>query len=109
MTVVKSRVVVQVSRTNWRESKQGGVVVLSDTGGQIITQADETDLSYNNVKGDTRDASTENDVITDPDDVACEKNQSVNVIQQFISVQLYCKVGANDSFATASTCNYSLS
>ena len=73
MTVVKSRVVVQVSRTNWRESKQGGVVVLSDTGGEIITQAVETDPSYNNIEGDTGDASSggfiENDVIEDPDDV----------------------------------------
>ena len=63
MTVVKSRVVVQVSRTNWRESKQGGVVVLSDTGGEIITQPNETGT----------EGIVENDVITDPDDVACEK------------------------------------
>ena len=52
---------------------QGGVVVLSDTGGEIITQADETDPSYNNIEGDTGNASTENDIITDHDDVACEK------------------------------------
>ena len=74
MTVVKSRVVVQVSRTNWRESKQGGVVgVLSDAGGEIIAQAVETDPSYNNIEGDTGDASAENDVTTDHDDIACEK------------------------------------
>ena len=74
MTVVKSRVVVQVSRTNWRESKQGGVGVLSDTGGEIITQA--VDPSYNNIKGDTGEAMegiVENDVITDP--VAVKKMQ----------------------------------
>ena len=76
MTVVKSRVVVQVSRTNWRESKQGGVVLLSNTGREIITQPDGTDPSYNNIKGDAGDAMegiVQNDVIADPDDVACEK------------------------------------
>ena len=91
MTVVKSRVVVQVSRTNWRESKQGGVVgVLSDTGGEIIAQADETDLSYNNIKGDTGDAGTEgiveNDVITDPDAVKKSKFRCNLAIYQWIII-----------------------
>ena len=89
MTVVKSRVVVQVSRTNWRESKQGGVV-LSDTGGEIFTQPDGTDPSYNNIKGDAGDAGTEeiveNDVITDPDAVKKSKFRCNLAIYQWIII-----------------------
>ena len=70
--------------------KAGGVVVLSDTGREIITQAVETDPSYNNIKGDARDARTEgiveNDVITDPDAVKKSKFRCNLAIYQWIII-----------------------